>query len=431
MKKRWKWKLIAFFAVLASVLLLGGCKFQYTLEEKREETGMNACVTYYTNGNGAYFGTDVTMKKLYLADGSVAINIGVDRVTNGTLPTPTRSNYTLLGWYEAEVDDNGNPLKDETTGEVVLKKQAFDFKYRLQDGDDIVLYAKWQRNEAVNVYLVCDEITADKPFVVDGVQLNNKDFLKSYNYQSSNQRPKPADSTLPSVSGYTAYGFYADEACTQEVNWPLDRERDGDCKIYVKYIKGTWTILRDADAVKNMFASAAARNYYLANDIDCSSVTVVAKSTFNYTLQGNGHTIKNLNVSAGNIKDEVVGSMFGKLGANAKIENVTFENVKLTCSLQSDVHARAYLFFAEKAASATIANVVLKGDLIIDVTREKDAILDNMVKSNSGVIEWIYTNVLFGGFETDEEALNGGLGVTVDDGANVSVLKNTDEIIAS
>ena len=422
MKKRWKWKLIAFFAVLASVLLLGGCKFQYTLEEKREETGMNACVTYYTNGNGAYFGTDVTMKKLYLADGSVAINIGVDRVTNGTIPTPTRSNYTLLGWYEAETDDNGNPLKDETTGEVVLKKQAFDFKYRLQDGDDIVLYAKWQRNEAVNVYLICDEM--DTPFVVDGVTLNNKDFLKSYNYQSNNQRPMPG--STPTVAGYTAFDFYMDEACTQKVAWPLVRDRDGDCKIYLKYIKGDWTILRDAESVQAMFTSTATRNYYLANDIDCDGETMKASSTFNSNLQGNGYTIKNLNVSAGSIKDMSV-AMFGKLGAKAKIENVTFENVKLSCSLATDVHAEAYLFFSSTVSGATISSVTLKGNLTIDVKREKSGILDNMVKNNA----WVYTNVLFGGYATDEEALNSALGITVDSEANVSVVKDVDDIVVS
>ncbi len=415
MKKRWKWKLIAFFAVLASVLLLGGCKFQYTLEEKRAETGMNACVTYYTNGNGAYFGTDVIVKKLYFADGSVAINIGKDTVTNGTIPTPTRSNYTLLGWYEAETDIDGNPIIDETTGEVVLKKNAFDFKQTLKEGDDIVLYAKWQKNEAVNVYLVCDDL--------DGSALVEGGFLKTYNYQSNNQRPMPAANTLPTVAGYTAFEFYADAACTQEVAWPLERERDGDCKIYLKYIKGDWTILKDVEGVQAMFSSTAARDYYLANDIDCNNAIVTPRNTFNAKLQGNGFTIKNIVVGAGNIKDMTV-SMFGQLDENAKIENVTFENVKLTCSLESNVHAKAFLLFSSMAEGATLENVTLKGNLTIDMKREKSGVLDNMVKNNA----WDYTNVLFGGFGTDEEAIDGGLGVVIDGEATVSVVADKYEI---
>lgn len=422
MKKRWKWKLIAFFAVLASVLLLGGCKFQYTLEEKRAETGMNARVTYYTNGNGAYFGTDVTMKKLYFSAGSVAINIGEDRVTNGTVPTPTRNNYTLLGWYEAEVDNEGNALLDEN-GEVVLKKKAFDFKQELKEGDDIVLYAKWQKNEAVNVYLVCDQL--DTPFVVSDKTLSNKDFLRVYEYQSDNQRPMPNTDTLPKAAGYTAVGFYADEACTQEVAWPLTRENNGDCKIYAKYIKGNWIILNDANSVASMFEATTVKNYYLVKDIDCKGAIVKSRNSFYGKLQGNGFTIENFVVAPDTIKNIEV-SMFGTLGPNARIENVTFKDVKFTCSLQENETGSAFLFFSSLTEGATIANVILKGNLTIDIKCEDSSIVGNMVKFD----EWVYNNILFGGFETDEQAIDSGLGITIDVEAKLSVIKN-DSVVLS
>ena len=423
MKKRWKWKLIAFFAVIASLLLLGGCKFQYSLDEKREEYGLTASVTYHTNGKGAYFGTDSTVKTLYFKDGSVAINIGVDRVTVGAIPTPTRVNHTLLGWHEAELDIEGNVQLDEN-GEVVLKEDAFDFKTRLKEGDEIVLYANWKKNAAVNVYLVCTEITQDAPFTLeDGTVVNNGELLKSYDYQSNNKRPMPKNA--PSATGYTPLEYYTDEACTQVVQWPIDSEVAGDCKIYLKYIKGDWTILKTADNVKGMFAATATRNYYLANNINCAGVTVNRINNFTSNLQGNGYTIKNLTVNGGTLQiSGATISAFGNIKGNAKMEKVTFENMTLNCTLASNVMAQAFIFCSTIESTATISGVTLKGEITMNVSREKSALLTNMEKNNA----WYYEHVLFGDCETDQENLDNGLSVTIDGDATVAVKMDKDEI---
>ena len=423
MKKRWKWKLIAFFAVISSLLLLGGCKFQYTLDEKREQTGMNVCVTYYANGSGAYFGTKDTVKKLYFSDGSIAINIGVDRVTNGSVPTPTRTNYTLLGWYEAQLDDDGNVLKD-SNGDVVLKDEAFDFKTKLNKGDNVTLYAKWKMDEAVHVYLVCDEITTDAPFTLsDGTVVENKALIRSYDYASNGKRSKPTPQT---ATGYTAFEYYMDEACTQVAQWPIDSATAGDCNIYLKYIKGTWSLLKTADNVKGMFSSTATRNYYLVNDIDCTGITVDDLATFTSNLQGNGFTISNLTVNGGTLRQSgAVVSTFGKLRGEAKIENVAFEHLTFKCTLADNVKANAFIFCSEKEDTALINNVTLKGAIKMMVERETSAILTNMERNGA----WHTDNVLFGIAETDQEALNNGLSVSISE-ANVSVERNTDEIVA-
>ena len=424
MKKRWKWKLIAFFAVLASLLLLGGCKFQYTLEEKREETGMTACVTYYSNGSGAAFGVGKTVNKLYFAGGSRAINIGVDRVTNGTIDTPTWTNYTLLGWYEAKTDVDGNVLRDEE-GKVLLQPKAFDFTQRLKDGDDIVLYAKWQKNEAVNVYFVCDELDDNATVTLeDGKAIKNKEFIDSKNYQKTdNTRPYISFDNIPDVNGYTPYEYYADAACTQPVNWPLERGRDGDCKIYLKYIPGDWTILKTAENVESMFKTTEKKNYYLANDINLEGKSVSCLATFSSYLQGNGFTIKNLTVSGGSkIKDATV-STFGQLTENAKMENVTFENLTFKVSMQGRTYAKAFIFCSSITETAIINNVSLTGTIKMDITREKESILVNMERSG----EWYFENVLFGGFTTDQAAIDGGLDIKYSKD-NVVIDRSTEEI---
>ncbi|MBE7084748.1 MAG: hypothetical protein E7368_01680 [Clostridiales bacterium] len=419
MRKNFKWKLIAFLAVVASLLLLGGCKgckFQYTLEEKREETGMTACVTYYTNDKGAYFGTSDTEKKLYFPAGAVAMNIGTDIVTNGTIPTPTRENYTLVGWHEAELGPTGEIMRDED-GNVVLKAEAFDFKTKLQNGDDIVLYAKWQKNEGIHVYLLCDGITEDAPFTITvgegedkkDVTVENNGKLVEYPYtQNVWYKTDP-----PKAKGYTFFGLYEDKECTKEVSATVNQNEKGDYTIYAKYIKGNWTILRTPADIQSklLFATYIGNtNFYLANDIDCKDITVGKLGAFSRNLQGNGYTIKNLNVDAGEImQSEVVVSTFGRITSKGKIENVTFENITFNSKLTTkgaEVRAKAYVLMQSMDEGATINNVAIKGTLKVNIIRDKICVYTNMLVDENGEYAWDYSNLLFGGDGTDTEQAN-------------------------
>ncbi len=433
MRKKFKWKLIAFFATVASLLLLGGCKFQPSLDERREKYDLPVSVTYYTNGSGAYFGSNTTEKTLYLPDGAVAMNIGVDTVVNGSMPTPTRNNYTLIGWYEAEIDEEGKPLKDEN-GEVVLKTDAFDFKRVLKDGDAIKLYAKWQKKESIYVYLVCDEITPELPFTISkngqAVTVEDKGLLTEYPYYTDGICQEPTERLIPSASGYTMVDFYADEACTQKVAWPLAQEEYGDYNIYAKYVKGEWLVLSEPSDVSKLFLPGKTRSFYLANDIDCTGVTVSPiANNFTSTLNGNGHTISNLTVDAGTVGRDVTEpptlSTFGNIKEGAAIKDVTFDGITFKCTLASNKKANIYGLYASIENLSSIEKVTLK-NVSFDLTcRNAEAYCLNMYVGDDS--NWKTTRVLFGGTDTDAEQIAAGLDVNIDE-AKITIYVNKNKV---
>ena len=94
---------------IAGAFLLGGCsgcKFHYSVEDKREELGLAASVTYHANGADAKFGAEDTELILYFAEDAVALKIGTDRVTSGSgsIPALTHTNYTFIGWSSELVE---------------------------------------------------------------------------------------------------------------------------------------------------------------------------------------------------------------------------------------------------------------------------------------------------------------------------------------
>ncbi len=433
MRKRFKWKLIAFLAVIASLFLLGGCDFQPSLEERRDKYGLTARVTYHSNGTGAYFGTPGSdVKTLDLPEGALAMNIGKDTVLNGSMPTPVRSNYTLVGWYEAQLDDEGNVKMDN--GEVVLKNTPFDFSTRLQKGDEIVLYAKWQKNESIHVYLTCNEI--DAPFMVkrgeENVVVENGGWLIDYPYAADGTRAEPTTSMYPSVTGYTLYDFYLDAECTEKVSWSSLR---GDCNIYAKYIVGDWTFLKAANDVKKLFIANAKTNFYLRNDIDCTGLTgVKGVPNFNAVLEGNNFTISNLTIEAGTytISDKTI-SMFGNMKENAALKNVTFDNITINGTLRPNIKVKVYALFESRVDATVIENVTLKR---MNFTFEcgADAFFTNM--SDGSV--WFVTHALFGGKANgqgnvddslnDSQQVNDGLDVDISE-VQINVSINGENVL--
>ncbi len=423
MKKSFKWRLIVFLAMIAALFLIGGCKFQPSLEERREEYDLPVSVTYYTNGSGAYFGSDVTEKTLYLPDGAVAMNVGKDTVTNGAMPVPTRNNHTLIGWYEAAgYDDEGNPITEN--GEVVLKSTPYfvDGQERpvLKAGDEIKLYAKWQKDEAIYVHLVCSDITEESPFVIKqngkDVTIENDAVLTEYPYFTNGIRQEPKDSLIPKANGYTMVGFYTDKNCTQEVEWPIRQSEHGDYDIYAKYIKGNWVILKKAADISKLFLTVT-QNFYLANDIDCTGITVNALANFTSTLTGNGYTIKNLTINGGTVNVPIPPTIaaFGNIQSGASIKDVTFENTTFKCTLTSNRNANLFGLFATIADVESITNVTIK-DFKFALTCEANAYCLNMYIEE----EWRTEHTLFGGEGTDAEQVAAGLDVNITN-ANVTI----------
>lgn len=434
MKKGLKWKLISLLAIFSSLFVLAGCKFNFTLDETLDDKKLGATVTYHTNAAGASFGNSVdgsTQVMLGFPTGSYAMNIGVDEVKNGTVQTPSLNGYVLDGWYFAAVDGDGNVRLDDK-GYVILGEEV-DFSQTLQKGDRWNVYAKWKRLAFIEVVLVGEiedgttfDATVDKQNVTYAVG----DVIKTYDFVNG-ERAKLSSPVNEKQKDYTFLHYYADENCTQEVNWPIKEDETATHRIYAKYIKGDWTVVRTAKNLQDYFASGAvsaltgaATNAYLFDEdgdnvIDCTGFALKPIANFGGTFAGNGVTLKNISVDVGTVTGNTKAALFGNVKDTAKIENVTFENVSMSVSLMPNAGLRIFFLFTELANVAAVQNVTLKGEYTMTVSRPDNALVINMIRDNTWHEEYLF----FGNGDsdsTDSAQIDGGLGVDMTD-VNVTV----------
>lgn len=403
MKKKLKGRLIVLFASMAAAFMLGGCSFGDSFEDVIANNNLQAQVTYYSNG-GAFEGSS-DKKDMYFKSGLKALNIGVDSVTNGTAQI-TRANYHFGGWYYAVLDEDGNPVYEDEEKKTYKLGDPVDFSKPLQEGDHWIVVAAWIADVKVNVRLVCDDGLSIPVEVEEGeeeVVYKKGDIVETRAYSTADVVVNPGDGKAPfdcDDSAYTFVDYYADEACTKPVQWPIQRQEE-DVTIYAKYLQGKWDVVRSVKDATDMFNGiTTGKRYYLARDVDLSGKKVAAKNVFDGEIQGNGFKLSNLTV----VKSKITGgskvSLFGDIQETAVIENLTLDNLTFTYSLQSSP-VEIYFVFTSLAQGAKITNVTLSGQMTI--SKAETHIVTNLAEG--------YGHCLFGGYQTDEEyltATNGG-----------------------
>ena len=419
MKKKVKGILLVVLTALATLFIFAGCSFGESLNDILTKNNLTAQVTYYVNAEGAEFTPNTAKQKdLYYQSGSTAINIG--KVSNLGVKN---EGFVFAGWYHVDKDSEGNLV---TTGEYedsqgekhYLYKLAeeVDFSKKLQDGDHWYVAAKWTTAAKLRVELVFDDAETELPLDMDSYTnpqaldqdlLYGKESVKSGDVviarsYDSNDEVLELDYDILQFKdySYTFVEYYLDKECTEIVEFPLKKQEEGDQVIYAKCIAGDWTIVREADQVKDIFAYNSARyHYWLTRDLDCTGITATAADNYSAEIQGNGFTLSNLTISSTSGDTR---SMFGNIKASAKIENLAFENVTLTATkVLNSIYA--YFVFASMENGATVTNVSIQGEFII--TKDESFVVINLGTD--------YTSCLFGGFDKDAD-YNGGFTVVGD-----------------
>ena len=397
MKKTLKSKLLIILTVLASLFVFAGCKVTQTLDEFREENNLPAQVTYYSNGG--LFENNTTQKDIYYQAGNKAADIGNVSFTSGSISI-SRDDYEFVGWYYVELDENGEPIKDEN-GEIVLG-EAVDFSKPLQENERWTVAAAWTALSKVKVQLVCEDGATLS--VSDTLSYKNGDVIREYSFTSTGIVQSTTSAPIKVLeNAYSFVEFYADEACTTKVEWPIQKG-EADVFIYAKYIEGSWKMLKEADDVEDLFMNAYSNNrYYLVNDIDCSTLKYALEpiKTFNCELQGNGHKISNLKVEKTRLSNASKTAIFGELSETAVIENVTFDNITVRYETMPNAFVETYLVCTSVNEKATINNVAINGKM--EVVLANGASIANIPAMEGGFDK---SHWKFGGFEKDEDYAN-------------------------
>lgn len=417
MKKKLKGVLLVLLTALAALFVFAGCSFGETLNDILTKNNLTARVTYYVNAEGAEFTPNTAKQKdLYYKSGATAIEIG--KVSNLGVKN---DGFEFAGWYYVDKDSDGKLV---TTGEyedsqgekhyLYALAEEVDFSKNLVDGDHWHVAAKWTTAAKLHVELVFDDAETELPLDMDAYTnpqaldqdlLYGKESVKSGDVvisrgYDSNDEVLELDYDILQFKdySYTFVEYYLDKECTEIVKFPLKKQEDGDQVIYAKCIAGDWTIVREADQVKDIFAYNSTRyHYWLTRDLDCTGITATAADNYSAEIQGNGFTLSNLTIES---KSGDTRSMFGNIKASAKIENLSFENVTLSATkVLNNIYA--YFVFASIEEAATITNVSIQGQFII--TKDESFAVINLGEGD-------YKKCLFGGLEKDAD-YNGGFTV--------------------
>jgi len=381
-----------------SAALLAGCSVgEPSIQDKIDALGLKGSVTYYANG-GTFDGTqNLFTKEILYQEGAPVIEIGKD----GVQLSVARSGYVFAGWYYCKLDGDGKPvLSDGDRGVAEATATPMTFPYKIQADEHLYLCASWAEDVRLEYVLAgIDSITAK-----DGTKYQKGDVIKFTPYGNSNS-VTVNDSSPLEASDATYLMFYSDEACTRPFTGAVEKPEDGsNAKIYVKYLQGQWTVVKTARQVSAMFGEMNGdKNYYIANDIDCSTASVKFSLKrdieFTGTIQGNGYTISNIKVVQTGIAATTKYSLLGSVGAGAKIEGLTLENIELDLTVRTGGGAIAGVF-SSIGEGAAISGFAVK-DLKLKLNLAQSVNLTNIPAKEDGTFS--DESYLFGGDMTDEQ----------------------------
>lgn len=394
--------------------------------------------------------------------GSTAINLGKVGFVSGSkieVMSDDIALYELKGWYEAELDSNGNPVYDDgssyvfdydTQGFDVTKKikynedKPFDFTTPLEKGTHYYLVAVWQKKQTVHIVLAGEvsSITIKESDTSEPVTIENGAEIKELPYQSDDglcHNPTDVeDNYFIKASGVTFVEFYTAPTCKKEElfeGWPINKkEYEGDVTLYANYIEGEWTIVKDLSGVKAMFkdAKSSFKRFYLVKDIDCT-VKVDNKETklkvdpitadtgnlvgFGCKIRGNGCKISNFIVTTepwGLSKPIRRASLFGDIKDSAEISDLIFENVtqEYTVNAGAALNDGIYFAFSSISDKAKVEGVEFIGTCTMTVTLVEDENSDPTYVNNlvGGADDhWKFGGNYSGGKDSD---YNGGITIT-------------------
>lgn len=307
-------KVIVFGLLLFALVSLSSCRNEDKYSGKTE-------VIFELEG-GTYQNCTAPVKYYYdLNEGKFIVE-----PSNITDSKVERSGYELMGWYKTKKID----------GTEVTYEDEWNFTEDEISEEGVTLYAYWKKVYKYT-FNVCyyDENNELQTLGSYSVKANDK-FSDYLNY--ANKR-----------LGYTPLGFYNEEGNEITNLTHPGGNQDLAINVFVKYIKGTYKIVKNASELK----AAKNQNIYLMADIDMNGETLNF-GDYKSSFIGNGYTISNFTVNYTASRDSLVEdftdsnkkslciSLFGNTDG-AHIENVTFKDAKVVVTTTLSTTFRIYV----------------------------------------------------------------------------------------
>ncbi len=365
--------IILAIAILA-VTVLTACNSTPTLEGVKDDYGLSAVVHYHANGGRCDNQRNVA--SLYYKAGDMPLAYDGKTEIQGKFSI-LRDEYDLVGWYYPEKDSSGNIVYvDEDKDIVELSDSKYDFSVPMKSGDEIHIYAKWMPKKNVKILLASDTRMGADQLTYNGKTYtcnSRESVITEYSFDTNNRVEELTNDPITGKKnnhplGYTFVGFYADQDCTREVEWPIRRtEEEGDVYIYARYFSSEWKVISKPYEVAQMFNHLADNTgkYYVKNNItaepNTSSINISPNATFSGIIEGNGYTIEGFTFSSIYPKTGSQISLFGRVTESAEISDLTIKDFNGNLYIQGGTSVEAYFFALALESGAKIEGLKLDG----------------------------------------------------------------------
>ena len=365
-------------------LTVVSCNQWDTPYKQLNKDGNTVSVKYNING-GVFLETpNVTLVDVFNLNKAPTVSNGkksivpidpADATIRGSAQTASRNNYLLEGWYVTNVNSDGSYT---ITDQKWNFGDAFSFdvtKAKNAETPVLVLSARWIPFTTFNIFAQNDDgsFPSEPTTVVNAEYLNYPTWNESTGKLRYNQYPAIANKTfdkafytadmsaeiIDNIKGNSYFDSNLNDFVTESVN------------VYVTYKQGEWYKIYNASAFLNNASSTAI--YDIQADLDFENAIwpdTFSSNTFNGTIYGNNHTFSNISALQYAESTKYNYGLFGAIGANALIKEVTFNNVSFTIGGldNSNGDPSYYGIFAGKIENgAQLQNVTLsKGKLLLN-----------------------------------------------------------------
>ena len=373
--------ILAVCLLLAAMLLISGCAGEKTPYEVNDSEDFNVSVKFDANGGLFTTNTSVIVDSYNISD----LEAGSDGRVSIPLLAPDdaqrgkdsfkafKNGYFLAGWYAQRVgtsEENYTYAKKWDFASDMVKVHATG-TYSSSE-PVMTLYAVWVPLFEVEIY---DRSTGD---YLNSISLNPMESSE-IQLPAWNQDTGSMDmNDMPERDGYTFVQAYYDA----EGNVPVSGETlqhsgrmdfdygvavGSSMKIYVDWMEGEWFHIYTAEQFIDNIKMNLNGNFVIHEDLDFAEEiwpTNLAEGSFGGTIQGNGHTFKNISVTQNNMSKTNSG-LFGLMKDTAQISDLTFDNVTYTVKKGSRVSGACFgLLAGQVDASAKLSNVQIVGSTL-------------------------------------------------------------------
>ena len=351
--------ILAVCLLLVTLTFVTGCAQESSPYELNDADAYTVSVKYDANGGIFTTNTSVIVDSYNVSDmrlngegkAEIALIAPENTARGNDAFTAINNGYFLAGWYtERRESSDGCTYSGKWNFEEDLLAVDPNGDYTSAE-PVLTLYAAW-------VPL----------FEIEFYDLASGEYLDSYTFNpiTAGEIPVPQWDEesgavemyqFPARSGYTYNGAYYDAAGTRAVDtaavahtgivdYATGTASDGSMKLYVDWTEGEWYHIYN---VEQFLDNASVNgNYVIHADLDFAGEiwpTSLMHGSFAGTIEGNGYTIRNVEVTQTN-NSKVNAGLFGNLSEEAAIHDLTFENVTFTIKGGTRVVGTSFGLFA-------------------------------------------------------------------------------------